>query len=283
DVDLGDTVLADGNLAKYPIGDGNGANEELALLVDPWSSKSRLARVRRPGRQWKFLLQLVEGLFTQTDSTYIVVKPHLFRFACGARAVVFIASVSDLNRVHMEDSGVGCEFLADALAAGGETVALIDGLGNHDAALAIHEVERRRILVGDTQADFHLGQAGAFQKFVVLAQQAYKLARQHAGAADAEHGLAFAFEQRHNDGIAFEEDFASAVFRQQFVYRIIKIKAEIRSGVHAFFHQRAGEARRVAQIGFQDHVMNDSIPSGLLVFGRQELVEHAVERGEFAD
>ena len=29
--------------------------------------------------------------------------------------------------------------------------------------------------------------------------------------------------------------------------------------------------------------MNHTIPGGLLVFGRQELVEHAVERGEFAD
>ena len=115
---------------------------------------------------------------------------------------------------------------------------------------AIHEVQRRRILVGDAEADFHLGQAGAFQKFVVLAQQIHNLPRQDAGAADAEHGFAFALEQRHDDGIAFEKDFSGAVFREQLVYRVVEIEAEIRGGVHAFFHQGTGEARRIAHVGF---------------------------------
>ena len=105
-----------------------------------------------------------------------------------------IASASDLNRVHLEDSGIGREFLADALVAGRETVALIDSVGNHDAVLAIHQVERRRILVGNTQADFHRGQTGAFQESIVFVQQAHNLPRQDAGAADAEHGFALALK-----------------------------------------------------------------------------------------
>src|SRR5208337_3644192 len=262
---------------KHSIGDGNDADEELALVVDPGAIKPRLARIRCPGGERNFLLQFAKGRFTQADSADVVVKAHYFR------SVIVIAAASDLNRVHLEDAGIGREFLADALVAGGETVALIDGVGNHDAVLAIHQVERRRILVGDAQANFHLGQAGAFQKFVVLAQQAHNLPRQDAGAADAEHGLALALEQRHDDGIAFEKDFGGAIFRQQLVYRIVEIKTEIRSGVHASFHQRASEARRIAHVGLQDRVANHTILGGLLVFRRQELVEHAIERGELAD
>ncbi len=95
--------------------------------------------------------------------------------------------------------------------------------------------------------------------------------------------FAFALEQRHDDGIAFEEDFNGAELCQQLIDRIVKIQAEIGGGVHALFHERASETRRVSHVGFQDHVLRHAILGGLLVLGRQELVEHTVECGKLAD
>ena len=59
---------------------------------------------------------------------------------------------------------------------------------------AIDQVEGRRIQISDAQADFHLGQTGGLQKFVVVAQQADNLPRQNTGAADAEHVFTLALE-----------------------------------------------------------------------------------------
>jgi hypothetical protein len=117
---------------------------------------------------------------------------------------------------------------------------------------------------------------------VVLAQQAHNFPRQHAGSAHAQHGFALALEQRHNDRIAFEKNFCGSIFRQQLVDPIVEVKAEIGSGVHAFFHQRPRQLRRVAHIGLQNHMMKHAILGGLLVLGRQEFVEHAVQAGEFS-
>src|ERR1019366_4174782 len=281
DIDLGDAVLADGDLAKYSIRDGNGADEELALVVDPWAIKPRLTPIWYPGRKRDFLAQFAERRLTQTNSAYVVVEAHFF----GARIVIvlLIAPASDLNRVNPEDSSIGREFLANALTAGGETIALVDSVGNHDAVVAIHQVERGGILVGDAQAEFHLGQTGTLQQLVVVAEQAQNLPGQNAGAADADHGFAFALQQGHDNGVAFEKDLGGAVFREQLIDRLIKIKAEIRGGVHSLCHERAGEAGRIAHVGLEDDVVKDTILGGFLVFGRQKLVEHAVQRGELAD
>src|SRR6202043_3980536 len=111
---------ANGNLAKNSVGDGNGSDEELALLIDPGSGKSWFVEACRPRRKRNFLPQFTEGRFTQADPTYVVVKAHLFRPRSGTRAVIIIviAFASYLNRIHLEDSGIGCDFLADLLAAG---------------------------------------------------------------------------------------------------------------------------------------------------------------------
>jgi len=114
-------------------------------------------------------------------------------------------------------------------------------------------------------------------------EQVDNLPCQHAGAADAEQVFAFAIKQRNNDGIAFEKDLGGSEFRQQLVDGIVKVQAEIGSGVHALFHERTRQARRIPYIGLEDDVMQHTILRGLLFLGRQELVEHAIERGKFAN
>ena len=68
-------------------------------------------------------------------------------------------------------------------------------------------------------------------QFVIAAHDLHDFSCQHAGAADRHPGLAFFFVERENDGVTFDENFARSILGEQFVNRIVKVQAEIGSGV----------------------------------------------------
>ena len=56
--------------------------------------------------------------------------------------------------------------------------------------VAVHEIERGRVLIGDAEPQFHLWKSGALEKFVVAVDQAQNFPGEHAGATYGQLGLA---------------------------------------------------------------------------------------------
>ncbi len=75
-----------------------------------------------------------------------------------------------------------------------------------------------------------------------------------------------------------------SVLAEQLVDWIVEIQAEVGCRVESFFHQGAGEAGGIADIGFEDHVAQDAYFLGLLglLLGQKKFVERAVHAGKFA-
>src|ERR1700730_9619328 len=107
--------------------------------------KPGFAGIWSPDRERDFLLKFAKSRFAHAESTDVVVQPHFFESALRAIAAgdAILASASDLQRVNLKYPRIGRDFLAHALAARRETVALVDGVGDHDAMFAIHQIKRR--------------------------------------------------------------------------------------------------------------------------------------------
>jgi len=169
-----------------------------------------------------------------------------------------------------------------AFVARRQPVAFVQGFRDHDPLLAIHQVKGGSFLVGNTDAQFERRQAGLGRQLVVAAHDFNHLSSKHTGPAHGQAGFALLLVQGQDHSVAFDEYFAGPIFRQQLVYRIVEIQAEVGCRVQSRVHERACEPRRITDIGLDDHVAQRPFFRRLLLFRQVELVERAVHRRELA-
>src|SRR5215469_6794014 len=173
------------------------------------------------GLERKFCLQLLEGSLIDVDASDVVAQQKLSGLAAG------LAVFNSLEGKDIEQHIARLQHLAHAFTARAQPVTLVDGLGDHDLALAVHEVHRRRILIGNSNAQVQAGQPGRARALVVGGNDFDDFLRQHAGLSHTKHRLALTLEQRENDGIALNEYLARFILGQQLVDGVVEIQAEI--------------------------------------------------------
>ena len=120
-----------------------------------------------------------------------------------------------------------CDSLSHPFAAGGQSVTLIQCIGNHDVLFAIHEVQGRGILKRNSSSQFERGQSGSLQQMIVATHDFDNLPRQNASSAYRQTRLALVLQQSDNDCVSFDEYFPGAILGQQFVDWIVEVQAEI--------------------------------------------------------
>src|SRR5205814_2231604 len=112
-----------------------------------------------------------------------------------------------------------------------------------------------------------------FLRLLVIApHDSDHLASHHAGSRDHEALLVLALEHGQDDRIALNEDFARAVLRQQLVYWLIEIQAEIRGGVQSPFEERSRQVSRISDVRLKNYVAAYFVFRWLLLFHQQEFV-----------
>src|SRR5207249_1993849 len=140
-----------------------------------------------------------------------------------------------------------------------------------------------RSLEGDSDSQLQARQTGALKQLIVAAHNFNDLARQNASAAYRKTFVALALEQSKNNCVAFKKNLLRAILRQQLVHGIIKIQAEIGSRVHPPLEQRTSKPRRIAHIGFNNHMPQDLIFIELSLLRQHELIKSSVHGREIAD
>src|SRR5881397_3384276 len=139
------------------------------------------------------------------------------------------------------------------------------------------------ILEGDSDSQLQTRQTGTLKQLIVAAHNFNDLARQNASAAYRKTFVALALEQSKNNCVAFKKNLLRDILRQQLVHGIIKIQAEIGSRVHPPLEQRTSKSRRIAHIGFNNHMPQDLIFIELSLLRQHELIKSSVHGREIAD
>src|SRR6266702_5631677 len=121
----------------------------------------------------------------------------------GRASRIFV--VDRLEAEYIERSAASLDEPLCSLGTTRKAVALIERLGNHDAAAAIHQIHRRGILEADSDSKVQRRQAGCGRFLVVSVNDVDHLAREHAAACNTEFVRAFVLKHRKNYGIALNE------------------------------------------------------------------------------
>src|SRR5216684_3893318 len=176
------------------------------------------------------------------------------------------------------------EHALSELGAAGEAVGKIQSLRNHDARIAVGPVGGRGALKRNAEAELKRGKIVGGGAFVVGVADGENLAREDAGLGDGARvgDGRFGFENRENDGVAFDEDLFGQVTVQKFLDGFVQIEAEVRGRVQAPGEQILRHSGGAAHVGLNDDVRDDVVLLRLGFPGQDALIEAVVDAGKLA-